>query len=116
MKINITQQDREGLSKVSPIETKEINYDVGFKEAIFGVLGTEKFSSIEECILTTPNYDFNYCFDKLWKCNILLALLIKKIGSRPSWMDDYVRLMQLINAKTTFEKFREGKFKDVLYL
>lgn len=114
---NILDKDiRERLVKFYPNETKEINYDVGFKDSIFGILGTNKISSLEEGILTNPEYNFNYVFDALWKYNILLVELIKKTNIRPTWMDDYLKLMNLINSKTTFENFRKNKGKNVVYL
>lgn len=114
---NLIDKDiRERVSKVYEHSTSEINYDVGFKDSIFGILNTEKLASIEEAILVNPDYNFNYVFDMLWNYNILLVELIQKTGVRPTWIADYLRLMNLLNTNTTFKNFRESKWKNVVYL
>ena len=113
----IDERVREELYKIYPYNRVDrINYDVGFKEKIFGFLNTEKLSDLEEDILVDPNYNFNHIFERVWKANILLTKLIKETNIRPGWLDDYIRVMSIINNRCNIEKFRETKFKDVAYL
>lgn len=112
----IDKSIRERLSQISPHITRKIRYDMGIRDNIFGILGTEKLSQIEEAILTDPEYDSNYTFEGLWKTNILLVELIKKTGIRPSWFNEYVQLLQSINSNTKFEGFRKSKSKNIMWL
>lgn len=99
---------REELIKIHPYtEAKRIDFSFIEKD-IFENTGTH-IGRLEHWILTEPNINWNFLFNRLWEANTLLCAFIQETGVFPEWYDTYVRFMMRVNFACDLKDFRQNK-------